>query len=59
MWLYGARLAPVSITRYGAGHRSRVIGCQQPGAPRATASVHPRQILRIGIGIGRAANDSG
>src|SRR5882724_11261295 len=25
--------APVSITRYGAGHRSRVMGCQQPGLP--------------------------
>src|SRR3546814_16969964 len=32
-WLYGARLAPVSITRYGIGHRSRVIGCHQPGRP--------------------------
>ena len=33
MWLYGAIEAPVSITRYGFGHRSRVTGCQQPGLP--------------------------
>ena len=32
-WLYGATLAPVSITRYGAGHSSRVMVCQQPGRP--------------------------
>ena len=32
-WLYGAIDAPVSITRYGFGHRSRVTGCQQPGRP--------------------------
>src|SRR5581483_3781673 len=32
-WLYGARLLPVSITSVGAGHRSRVMVCQHPGAP--------------------------
>jgi hypothetical protein len=26
-------LAPVSITRNGAGHNSRVMVCQQPGRP--------------------------
>jgi hypothetical protein len=38
-WLYGAMEAPVSMTRYGAGHRSCVIFCQHPrrpsGPPRA------------------------
>src|SRR6185312_4291354 len=32
-WLYGASDAPVSITRYGAGQRLRLISCQQPGLP--------------------------
>src|SRR5262245_31452704 len=29
MWLYGAMDAPVSITRYGAGHKSWVTSCQR------------------------------
>src|SRR6516165_5440192 len=32
-WLYGARLLAVSMTSSGAGHRSWVMCCQQPGAP--------------------------
>ncbi len=49
----------MSITRYAL---PQIPGDREPPAtgapPLATASVHPRQILRIGIGIGRVANDS-
>lgn len=43
-------LAPVSITRNGAGHSCRVIVCQQPGRP---PGVGAGQILLPDIGIGR------
>ena len=56
MWLYGAIDAPVSITRYGFGHRSRVTGCQQPGRPSGPPWAFTRGRLS-GIDVGVAGEE--
>ena len=59
MWLYGAMLAPVSITRFG--RRPQVTGDRLPAArpARPAVGVHPRQVVRDTRRDWRPAEHSG